>query len=150
MPPEPTLLDRMSGHARVRALEQANAELKAEVATLTQALFSRKKGHYSRGAIEAAEALKGENDELRAENAALKSAGIAAMSQIDALRHQLQDDRAAHARALAEQERVWQEKIGPLERTVEEVTTKNGALADENNRLFDELREHRQDQRHSM
>ncbi|MND56456.1 Plasmid recombination enzyme [compost metagenome] len=53
--PAPTLLDKMSGHAKAQKLERENAALREENAQLKQVLFSRKKGRYSADNVEMAQ-----------------------------------------------------------------------------------------------
>ena len=116
--PSPSLIDKMSGHARAKALEQENAELRAKNDALQQALFSRKKGHYVAEAIEAARKSKA------GEEAAKKAA-------------------EGHRRELA----AANLELKALRQTVvqhtNEITTVrayNAKLADENNELLDEVR----------
>ncbi len=81
-------------------------------------------------AVAEVEGLRAAVAELRGKVATLSSAGIKAMGQIDALKHQLADTKDAHVREKAE-----------LIAEVAELKAKNNALADENNDLIDELRE---------
>lgn len=50
--PTPSMLDKMTGHAKVKRLERENAALQEENAQLKQALFSRQKGRYSADLLE--------------------------------------------------------------------------------------------------
>ncbi|MGU5731580.1 plasmid recombination protein, partial [Aeromonas jandaei] len=62
--PAPSILDKVTGHAKAKRLERENAALQEENARLKQALFSRQKGRYSADLLE-----KTKQAELTAENA---------------------------------------------------------------------------------
>ena len=116
--PAPSLFDKMSGHARAKALELENAELRAKNEALQQALFSRKKGHYVAEAIEAARQAKA------GEEAAYRTA-------------------EGHRRELA----TTKLELTALRKTVEQQTNEiktvrahNAKLADDNNELHDAVR----------
>ncbi|MCR3931355.1 MULTISPECIES: plasmid recombination protein [Aeromonas] len=53
--PAPSLLDKVTGHAKAKRLERENAALQEENAQLKQALFSRQKGRYSADNLEKAQ-----------------------------------------------------------------------------------------------
>ena len=116
--PAPSLLDRMSGHARSKELERQNAELREENAALKQALFSRKKGHYVAEAV--AEAKQAKANEEAAKGAA-----------------------EGHRRELGEAKReltALQQTVAQQASEIKAVRAYNAKLSDENNELIDEVR----------
>ncbi len=116
--PVPSLLDRMSGHARAKELEQENAELRAKNGALQQALFSRKKGHYVAEAIEAARKAKTGEDAAKKAAEGHRVELTAAQLELKTLRQTV------------------------VQHTNEVTTVRacNAKLADENNELQDEVR----------
>jgi hypothetical protein len=117
--PVPSLVDKMTGHARAKALEQENAELRKKCEALEQAQFSRQKTRYR--AEMAAVAEK-----------ALKDAAKAVAGQKSA------------AMDLLKAEMRVQKLQETIERQAKELQTaqaNNSTLADENNELLDKLRE---------
>ena len=123
--PSPSLLDKMSGHARAKELEQENAKLRAKNDALQQALFSRKKGRYVAEAVEAAKKAKegeeqAKENEERAKRLAVKS---------------ILDLKEANLELAALQGTVAQHSA-----EIQQLRAKNNVLADENNELQDEIR----------
>lgn len=122
--PVPTVIDKMTGHAKARELEREKAALQAENEQLKQVLFSRDKHRYF--------ALRAEEAE-----AALAAAAAAQAAQ-----------RAAEQRE-READKIAQELARRVEKQGVEIERLKGAnerLADENNGLLDELREYRHEQ----
>lgn len=122
--PVPTLIDKMTGHAKARELERENAALKAENEQLKQVLFSRDKHRYFA---------------IRAEEAAAATAAAAAAQAAQ---------RAAEQRE-READKIAQELARRVEKQGVEIERLKGAnerLADENNGLLDELREYKHEQ----
>lgn len=121
--PVPTLIDKMTGHAKARELERENNALKAENEQLKQVLFSRDKHHYFA---------------LRAEEAAAATAAAAAAQAAQ---------RAAEQRE-READKIAQELARRVEKQGVEIERLKGAnerLADENNQLLDEVKELRRE-----
>ena len=121
--PAPSLFDKMTGHAKVRELEQENAALKAENEQLKQVLFSRDKHRYNA---------------LRAEEAAAATAAATAAQAAQ---------RAAEQRE-READKIAQELARRVEKQGVEIERLKGAnerLADENNQLLDEVKELRRE-----
>ena len=124
--PTPSVLDKMTGHARAKTLERENAALKAENEQLKQVLFSRDKHRYNA---------------LRAEEAAAATAAAAAA---------VAGQRAAEQRA-RDADKVAQELARRVEKQGVEIERLKGAnerLADENNQLLDEVKELQRDLPH--
>lgn len=121
--PVPTLIDKMTGHSRAKALERENAVLRAENAELKQALFSREKHRYFA---------------LRAEEAAAATAAAAAAQAAQ---------RAAEQRE-READKIAQELARRVEKQgaeIEQLKKFNAALSDENNEMIEQLREMRRE-----
>ena len=116
--PAPSLIDKMSGHARAKALEQENAELRAKNDALQQALFSRKKGHYVAEAIEAARKAKAGEDAAKKAAEGHRCELAAANLELKALR----------------------QTVVQHTNEIKTVRACNAKLADENNELLDEVR----------
>lgn len=119
MAPVPTILDKVTGHARARELEQQNAALREENAQLKQVLFSRQKTRYRAEMAAAAEK-------------ALKDAAKAVEGQ-----------KSAAMELLKAEIRVQQlqEIIERQANEIKTVRTDNAKLADENNELLDKIKE---------
>jgi DNA repair exonuclease SbcCD ATPase subunit len=90
--PEPSVINKVTGYSKAKALEEENAALREENSQLKQALFSRKKGRYSADNLEkakqataAAEKAQSEQRAAQAEakrlSAELKSAQSLLMRQ---------------------------------------------------------------------
>ena len=121
--PVPTLIDKMTGHAKVKTLERENAVLRAENAELKQVLFSRDKHRYNA---------------IRAEEAAAATAAAAAAQAAQ---------RAAEQRA-RDADKVAQELARRVEKQgaeIEQLKKFNAALSDENNEMIEQLREMRRE-----
>lgn len=116
--PAPSLIDKMSGHARAKELEQENAELRAKNDALQQALFSRKKGHYVAEAIEAARKAKAGEDAAKKAAEGHRCELAAANLELKALR----------------------QTVVQHTNEIKTVRACNAKLADENNELLDEVR----------
>ena len=117
--PAPSLVDKMTGHARARELEQQNAALREENEQLKQARFSRQKTQYRAEMAAAAEK-------------ALEDAAKAVEGQKSAVMALLN----AEVRAQQLQETIHQQA-----NEIKTVRAYNAKLADENNELLDKLRE---------
>lgn len=116
--PVPTLIDKMTGHARAKELERENNALRAENEQLKQVLFSRDKHRYNA---------------IRAEEAAAATAAAAAAQAAQ---------RAAEQRE-READKMAQELARRVEKQGAEIAHLKGSnerLADENNELLDEVR----------
>jgi regulator of replication initiation timing len=118
--PTPSLVDKMTGHARAKALELENAELRKRCEALEQVQFSRQKTRYR--AEMAAVAEKAQEDAAKAV-AGQKSAVMALLS--------------AEIRV-----QQLQETIERQAKEIQTVHANNAKLADENNELLEKLREH--------
>ena len=119
MAPVPTMLDKMTGHARARELEQQNAALREENEQLKQARFSRQKTQYR--AEMAAAAEKALEDAAKAVEGH-KSAVMALLN--------------AEVRVQQLQETIQQQA-----NEIKTVRAYNAKLADDNNELLDKIRE---------
>lgn len=117
--PAPSLVDKMTGHARAKALELENAELRKRCEALEQVQFSRQKTRYR--AEMAAVAEKAQEDAAKAV-AGQKSAVMALLS--------------AEIRV-----QQLQETIERQAKEIQTVHANNAKLADENNELLEKLRE---------
>ncbi|HHO1185563.1 TPA: hypothetical protein ACRT9O_002786, partial [Staphylococcus aureus] len=65
--PVPTLIEKMSGHAKAQKLERENAALQEENTQLKQLLFSRQKGRYSADNVELAQQATAEAQKAQSE-----------------------------------------------------------------------------------
>ena len=65
--PVPTLIEKMSGHAKAQRLERENAALQEENTQLKQLLFSRQKGRYSADNVELAQQATAEAQKAQSE-----------------------------------------------------------------------------------
>ena len=117
--PAPSLVDKMTGHARAKALELENAELRKRCEALEQVQFSRQKTRYR--AEMAAVAEKAQEDAAKAV-AGQKSAVMALLN--------------AEIRV-----QQLQETIERQAKEIQTVHANNAKLADENNELLEKLRE---------
>ena len=115
--PAPSLVDKMTGHARAKALELENAELRKRCEALEQVQFSRQKTRYR--AEMAAVAEKAQEDAAKAV-AGQKSAVMALLS--------------AEIRV-----QQLQETIERQAKEIQTVHANNAKLADENNELLEKL-----------
>lgn len=121
--PAPSILDKMSGHAKAKKLERENAVLREENDQLKQALFSRQKGRYSADLLE-----KTKQAELAAE-IAQKALGEAQQELLS-----LKWDTGQTLKQLETQ-------IGKQEAELTKLKGYNRQLADQNNELDEKLRE---------
>lgn len=117
--PTPSLLDKMSGHARARELEQENAQLRERMAKLEQVLFSRQKTRYRAEMAAAAERALAEAEAAGIAQRAAERAQREAMKQVQVLSQQIQQ----------------------RDTEIEVLKRHRSELADENNELQDRLRE---------
>ena len=117
--PAPSLVDKMTGHARAKALELENAELRKRCEALEQVQFSRQKTRYRAEMVAVAE--KAQEDAAKA-IAGQKSA-VMALLNAEIRVQQLQETIERQAKEL------------------QTVHANNAKLADENNELLEKLRE---------
>ena len=115
----PSLVDKMTGHARAKALELENAELRKRCEALEQVQFSRQKTRYR--AEMAAVAEKAQEDAAKA--VAGQKSAVMALLNAEMRVQQLQETIERQAKEL------------------QAVHANNAKLADENNELLDKLRE---------
>ena len=117
--PAPSMVDKVTGHAKAKRLERENAALQEENAQLKQALFSRQKGRYSAALLErtkeAEEAAKIARKELGAARAQIFELGRA--------------------------DEVNQKAIQRMEGEIKTLKGYNRQLAEENNEVNEKLRE---------
>jgi hypothetical protein len=117
--PIPSMVDKVTGHAKAKKLERENAALQEENTQLKQALFSRQKGRYSADKLEQAKQA-----ELAAE---------IAQKELSAAKTQLFLMQQAAGATQSIIERMGSE--------IETLKGYNRQLADENNELGEKLRE---------
>lgn len=121
--PAPSLLDKVTGHAKAKKLERENAALREENDQLKQALFSRQKGRYSADLLE-----KAKQAELAAE-IAQRALGEAKQELLS-----LKWDAGQIVKQLETQ-------IGKQGAEITKLQGYNRRLADQNNELDEKLRE---------
>ena len=117
--PAPSMLDKVTGHAKAKRLERENAVLQEENAQLKQALFSRQKGRYSAELLE-----KAKQAELAAE-IAQRALGEAKQELLG-----LKWDAGLHEQA-----------VKRLEAEISKLKGYNQQLSEQNNELDEKLRE---------
>ncbi|MGL4757619.1 MAG: plasmid recombination protein [Aeromonadaceae bacterium] len=117
--PVPTLIDKMTGHARAKELERENGQLRQRVAQLEQVLFSRQKTLYRAEMAAAAERALAEAEAAGIAQSAAERAQREAMRQVQELSQQIQQ----------------------RDTEIEVLKRHRSELADENNELQDKLRE---------
>ena len=115
--PAPSLVDKMTGHARAKALELENAELRKRCEALEQVQFSRQKTRYR--AEMAAVAEKAQEDAAKA--VAGQKSAVMALLNAEIRVQQLQETIERQAKEL------------------QTVHANNAKLADENNELLEKL-----------
>ena len=121
--PAPSILDKVTGHAKAKKLERENAALREENDQLKQALFSRQKGRYSADLLE-----KTKQAELAAE-IAQKALGEAKQELLS-----LKWDTGLALKQLETQ-------VGKQGAEITKLKGYNRQLADQNNELDEKLRE---------
>ncbi|MBV7439742.1 plasmid recombination protein [Aeromonas sp. sif2416] len=117
--PAPTLLDKISGHAKAQKLERENAALREENAQLKQVLFSRQKGRYSADNVELAQ---------QAATAAQKAQSELQRAQGEVRRLTMDLDNAQSA-------------ISRQGGEIDKLKGYNRTLAEQNNKLEEKLQE---------
>jgi cell division protein FtsB len=117
--PAPSMLDKVTGHAKAKRLERENAALQEENTQLKQALFSRQKGRYSADLLE-----KAKQAELATE-IAQRALGVAKQELLG-----LKWDAGQH-----------EQTVKRLEAEITKLKGYNRQLSEQNNELDEKLRE---------
>ncbi len=124
--PAPSMLDKVTGHAKAKRLERENAALQEENAQLKQALFSRQKGRYSADNLEKAQ------EAGRSVENAQRALGEAKQEILG-----LKWDAGQREQTV----RRLETEIGKRDAEITKLKSYNRQLSEQNNELDEKLRE---------
>ena len=124
--PAPSMLDKVTGHAKAKRLERENAALQEENAQLKQALFSRQKGRYSADNLEKAQ------EAGRSVENAQRALGEAKQEILG-----LKWDAGQREQTV----KLLETEIGKRDAEITKLKSYNRQLSEQNNELDEKLRE---------